>query len=369
MADRVILHIGTMKSGTSFIQSALMGNGAALDAAGVVYLGGSFGRQSRAVRRALGRPPRVDGPRGWARLAHEARRHEGRAGLVSMEFLSFARDSQLDTFLAPLAGLEVQVVLTVRDQFRAIPAQWQTFVRNFGEDDWETYLRNIDAPRLSRGRDSRAFTTFHRAQDIVPMLNRWSSHPGVAQVDVVTVPGPEAPRDELWNRFCEAVAIPAGSTTLLDTQDNSSLGYASCDYLRRLNPYLSDVPPRRYRKGIRPLTREALGPLRQLEGRPELDEKGAAYARSLNERIRAALTRRGHRVFGSLEELPVPTDPPIPPAVALAAPLDQVHRAADAAWDRCAELVGRKAGTRPEELDAVVADGARLLRRAHRWNR
>ncbi|CUR60957.1 hypothetical protein NOCA290073 [metagenome] len=369
MADRLILHIGTMKSGTSFIQSALMRNDDALADAGLAYLGGSFGKQSRAVRLALGRPPRLDGPRGWGRLAQEARQYDGRAGVVSMEFLSFARDSQVDTFLAPLAGLEVQVVVTVRDQFRAIPAQWQTFVRNFGEDGWETYLRTIDAPRLGRGRDSRAFLTFHRAQDIVPMLQRWSSHPAVGRLDVVTVPGPDAPRDELWNRFCETAGIPVLSTTLDDTQDNSSLGYASCDFLRRLNPHLADVPPRRYRKGIRPLTREVLGPLRQLEGRPELDAKAAAYARSLNEKVRTAVTRQGHRVIGSLDELPVPADLSAYSSTAEAPPVDQVLRAAHATWDHCARLVGPKAGSRPEELDAVVADGARLLRRAKRWNR
>ncbi|MGD9960426.1 hypothetical protein [Nocardioides sp.] len=369
MADRVVLHIGTMKSGTSFIQSALMGNQDALAQAGLAYLGGGFAKQSRAVRLGLGRPPRTDGPRGWAALAEEARAYEGNAGLVSMEFLSFARDHQLDTFLAPLAGLEVQVVLTVRDQFRAIPAQWQTFVRNFGEDDWETYLRRIDAPRLGRGRDSRAFQTFHRAQDIVPMLARWASHPQVGQVDVVTVPPPDADRDELWNRFCSAVGLPVATTTLEQTRDNSSLGYASCDFLRRLNPHLADVPPRRYRKGVRPLTKTVLGPLRELEGRPVLDARGAAYARGLNEKVRGAVIRAGYRVTGSLEDLPVPetlteVQPETPPA-----PLDQVERAAAATWRHCATELGEDVENPPTGLDDLVAEGARLLRRVHRWNR
>ena len=92
-----------------------------------------------------------------------------------MEFLSFAEDehsSRRSSTRSP--GLEVEVVLTVRDQFRAIPAQWQTFTRNFGTDDWETYLRRIDASGW-RGRRSQA----RRRPSAGPrtssaILDRWS---------------------------------------------------------------------------------------------------------------------------------------------------------------------------------------------------
>ena len=219
-------------------------------------------------------------------------------------------------------------------------------------------------PRLPRVQD------VHRAQDIVPMLNLWSSHAGVGQVDVVTVPGPEAARDELWKRFCTAIAGAGGvDQARTSTQDNSSLGYASCDYLRRLNAYLVDVPPRRYRKGIRPLTREVLGPLRQLEGRPELDAKGAA--------VRARTEREGPR--GRDKEGPpghrLPRGALCPRRARgrLGGGGRTARRPRAASGRRRLGPVRRarrtKAGSRPDELEAVVADGARLLRRAHRWNR
>jgi len=367
LADRVVLHIGTMKSGTSFVQSALMGNESALADAGYVYLGKSFAKQSRAVRSGLGKAPKPRGGRMWSALVQEARDHPGEAGVISMEFLSFARGAQLDAFLEPLAGLHVQVVLTVRDQFRAIPAQWQTFVRNFGTDDWESYLRLIETPRLGRGRDSRAFITFHRAQDIVPMMARWSEHPVVSRLDVVTVPPVEAPRDELWRRFCTAVGLPFEATRLEDTRDNTSLGYASCDYLRRLNVHLADVAPRLYRRAVRPLTRDVLGPLRSEQGRPELDKRASSYARGLNEKVRVAVTKAGHGFVGSLDDLPVPSETHAPSVVAKA-PTDQVLRAATATWDHCAQLLGIDPASRPVGLDPVVADSARLLRRVHGWN-
>lgn len=370
MAKRVVLHIGTMKSGTSFVQSALVRNRGVLGAVGARYLGGSFGRQAKAVLEVNRSPRRPERHERWRALADEARTFPGEVGIVSMEFLSFVDSRRIGPFLDPLEGLEVEVVLTVRDQFRAIPAQWQTFTRNLGTDDWGTYLRRIGASGWRRTRGSRAATTFHRAQDVVPILERWSAPAAVSRVSVVTLPPPEAPRDELWRRFCEAVRLPAEHASLGGLRDNVSLGYASCDFLRRLNVHLDDVSPRDYRLGMRPMSRQVLAPLRAAEGRPVLDREGAALARERNEEVREAIARRGYRLVGTLDDLPVrePTDVPdqvTPP------PTADVVRAAEAVRAYAAGLVTRRSetATPPPDtaLDERVAEGARLLRKAHGW--
>src|SRR5689334_2039656 len=138
-----------MKSGTSFVQSAIQANPEVLLAAGARYLGGGYGRQVKAVQAVFGRPRDPSRHERWHALAEEARTFDGSVGLISMEFLSFAEDNQLGALLDPFSGLDVEVVLTVRDQSSAIPAQWQTFTRNFGTDPWDTYLRRIDAPPLT----------------------------------------------------------------------------------------------------------------------------------------------------------------------------------------------------------------------------
>src|SRR4051812_27308845 len=115
VAKRVVLHIGTMKSGTSFVQSALMETPAALEAGGVRYLGGTFGRQAKAVRDVSQSPSRRQRHARWRALADEAHTFDGETGVVSMEFLSFAEDKQLGVLLDPFAGVDVDVVLTVRD--------------------------------------------------------------------------------------------------------------------------------------------------------------------------------------------------------------------------------------------------------------
>jgi hypothetical protein len=366
VAKRVVLHIGTMKSGTSFVQSALMENPAALEAGGVRYLGGTFGRQAKAVRDVYQSPSRRQRHARWRALADEAQTFDGETGVVSMEFLSFAEDRQLGVLLDPFAGVDVDVVLTVRDQFRAIPAQWQTFTRNFGKDGWERYLRRIDASSVTpRGR-TRAATSFRRSQDVGRILDRWSGDPRVASVSVVTVPPPDAARDELWTRFCDAARISIAGADLDQTKENVSLGYASCDFLRRLNAHLSEVKPRFYRQAMRPVAREALAPLRDSESRPELDQRGAELARDLNGRIRDAVSRGGFRLVGSFDDLPVPDDvgprePVQEPDPAL------VRRAGLAARRHTLEGLGRASGPPPDDLDRLVAEVATLLGIRHGW--
>jgi hypothetical protein len=367
MAGRVVLHIGAMKTGTSFLQSVLDTNQPALENAGFILLGGKLGIQARAVRDVLNLPRSPDKNRvRWAAIAEEAHKLDGRAGIVSMEFLSFAGPRHVRAFLEPLEGLEVDVIATVRDQFRVMPAQWQTFTRNFGTDDWGNYLRRIEPSRLSRTQ-TRAFKTFHRAQDMIPALERWRATGRVAATHVMTVPGPGAPREELWHRFCSAAGIADVAVDVEGVRDNASLGFGSCDYLRRVNAHLQDVPPRRYRKGVVEVARSTLLPRRPSESRPELDVRAAKYARTLNEQLRSGIVGSDYRLWGSLEDLPVPTDLNDYPKTAPAVPRDEVDGAARAVWSHLAAQLGEVDRRSPTALDAVVKDTAEMLRAVHRW--
>jgi hypothetical protein len=76
-----------------------------------------------------------------------------------------------------------------------------------------------------------------------------------------------------------------------------------------------------------------------------------------------------YRLWGSPDDLPVPADlggfevritPP---------PAEQVLRAAIAVWDHVAAATSTPPASRPADLDGLVADGTRLLRRANGWDR
>lgn len=370
MSDRIVLHIGAMKTGTTFLQTTMERNRDLLAESGLDFTGGRFAYQTRAVNAVLKRP---DQPgrrlQRWRKLAARAREAPQPTSVVSMEFLSFASERQVRDLLRPLRkqGLRVEVVMTVRDQFLVAPAQWQTYCRNYGLADWPTYLREIEEPPTEKSRSS-ASHTFHRAQDIDVILGRWSEAEGVDVVHVVTVPGRGAPVEELWNRFFAAAGVAPPAADFDAGAPNTSLGFGSCDLLRRLNRHLGDVPGAPYRTGMRQLAREVLAERRDQESRPALDRAGAQFARTRNTLLRDLVADRGYRLHGDLAELPVPETLDDYPAAAQTVAREEVAAAADAAWDYLAARLGAT-GRRPRTLRGLVAAEAEMLRRVHGWDR
>ncbi len=347
MADRVVLHIGTMKSGTTYLQDVL-GTGV-LEEAGGWYVGGSFEVQHAAVRELLGpgeRPTPL-----WDRLVEEMGSRTGTA-VVSHEFLGFVGDRKAGDVVGSIPCDDVSVVLTVRDQRRAVPAQWQSLTRNRGLDDWATYQQRLAHPDRRGGpRARRAVRSFRRAQNVDGMLRRWTRTPGVGEVVVVAVPPPTAVPALLWHRFAEAARIAIGEPPEAARRSNQSLGRASCETLVRVNRLL-DAWPREGFVPLRDAVVDALLPLRELEAAPELDRTGAAVAGRLNAGVVDAVAAHGVRVVGELAgftvddglDRPEATSPP---------DADQMHRAALAAWDR---VLPGHAAPRGASAAAVLAE-------------
>jgi hypothetical protein len=379
MNGGVVLHIGAMKTGTSFVQSVLQEHPEQLAAAGAVFVR-SFGEQMRAVQEGL----RVDGDfTMWRKLVAKPRRH--RTSIISMEFLSYAHQEHIEAFLEPLQGREVRVVLTVRDQLRTLPAQWQTHTRNFGTASWEAYLREVCRAKAPR-HPTNAYRTYHRAQDYVEILERWSRHPGVSSVAVVTVPPTGAPHEELWHRFCRAAGIDVPGVCLDAVKDNPSIGYASCDALRRLNEDIfgtTDAEPSPtllrllrlrsgpsrddaermpgYRRQVRAVVRESLAPLRQHETRPVVDNAAAQWAVRRNREVGELVARSRVTLVGSLDDLPTTASEADFPIQAAPPPADQLLRAARAMWNHLADASGRR-GDPPDDLERLTSESAALLR-------
>ncbi len=353
MAERVVLHVGTMKSGTTYLQSVLTSG--ALEEVGGFYPGEKFGVQTRAVRRLL-RPVEQRRPEAWEKLAAEARERPGVA-VFSQEFLSFARRARVQQIVESFGGIPVEVVLTVRDQRSAIAAQWQSFTRNRGTDDLATYVRRLRSPGRRRRR-SKAAKSFRRAQDVPGILQRWTDHEGITSVTVVVVPPPGSEPAELWRRFCDAAGLEAHDPPAAAVPANESLGYASCDALRRINAHLGDLPKVGHQRARKQLL-AALLPLRPEEDRPVLDASGLALSGDLNRAVVDAITAHGVRVVGGLEELPV--DPPAEAPASIAGPDEtQVRRALEAAWRATLPRQELPSGTL-EELAGQL--GRRLGRR------
>ncbi|WP_426244885.1 hypothetical protein [Nocardioides sp. LHG3406-4] len=350
-----------MKTGTSFVQSVLATHREALAEAGIGYPAAS--PQAVLDLLKLPRLPKEHRER-WQALAAAT---DGDL-LVSMEFLSFATERQVAAALEPFAGDRVEVVVSVRDQLGAIPAQWQTYCRNLGTEGWPDYLRSIEPTFLGRPRRTRAFKTFNRAQQIPTFVRRWEEAPGVSSVHVVTVPPSGSPPGVLWQRFAAAAGLPDIEVDLSIVESNPSLGYGSCDLLRRANEHLSVVRPKDYRRGVRKLARGALVVRRGEESKPVLDRGGVKLGLAINREVRSFLEERGYPVFGHLADIRLDADIDAVPDKAPAVDESETRAAALAARTWLAGRLGEDPGPAHGPLDELVRDTSLLLARANGWS-
>ncbi|MDP3892037.1 MAG: hypothetical protein Q8Q44_12470, partial [Nocardioides sp.] len=238
MADRVLLHIGLMKSGTTFLQGRLGANRDTLAAQGFLFPGATWGDQIRAVTDILGfggTAARRSSDGAWAALREEIDAHHGTA-VVSMEFLAAAVPANITRVAHELSDIDLRVVATVRDLGRAVPAMWQEGVKNGRTWGFEEYVGGV--------RDGGPpGQHFWRQQAAGRIVSRWADGVGADRVTVVTVPPAGSPPELLWDRFCTVSGLQPAPWRPSE-RTNESLGVASTLALRALNEQLADLTPR-----------------------------------------------------------------------------------------------------------------------------
>ena len=232
MADRVVLHIGLMKSGTSYVQQRLLRSKAAVEDQGFLFPGPRWGNQVIAVAEFLGRRRRPPGayPGAWDALVAEVAASE-RTAIISMEFLAPIGVKKISAVVEAFAPTPVEVVVTARDLARTIPAMWQESLKNSGSWTFAEYLQAIQD-------GTGPGAQFWREQALGAVLVRWSEVVGGEHVTVVTVPPPDADRGLLWTRFCEAIGLSPDAAADIPPI-NESLGAASASVLRQVNAGLA----------------------------------------------------------------------------------------------------------------------------------
>ncbi len=240
MASRTILHVGTMKSGTSHIQSRLFENKAALADAGVLVPGEKWGDQVQGVKDilAIRRHGEERATGAWQRLVDEMAGHDGTA-VISMEFLGPAGPKIIQGICDSVEGAEC--VITVRDLNRSLAAMWQETIQNGRTWTYGEYLAAAEEwrPKQDGGMKGapKAGRTFWRQQNVVRMATDWRA---AAPVTLITVPHPGASRSLLWDRFCQVLDLP-GEGWADARASNESIGAASALVLRQMNELLDEA--------------------------------------------------------------------------------------------------------------------------------
>ena len=131
MAPRVVyLHIGTTKTGTTFIQRVLWANQKSLEKNDVIMPAKGqygFGRAARALHNW--RPADEPIPGEWTAIADTINHSRKSSAFISQEFLCWLNQEQVNGLVRSLGQSQVKVIVTARDLARLIPAQWQSAMR------------------------------------------------------------------------------------------------------------------------------------------------------------------------------------------------------------------------------------------------
>ena len=226
MADRLIVHIGPRKTGTTFLQRVLQQLAPELEAQGVLYpthyrdqddynhVGAvtdlTHNEETKESNRWTGR----DGS-DWQGLAHNVASWPGTV-ILSAEMIGGLRPPAATRMLDGLSFTSVDVVITMRDVGRILPSSWQQHIRNTHTQAYRAYLKRRAGERgtlppaeMQQAWDTERHHTFWRSYAYGALVRRWQSLVGADHVSIVTLPAAGAPSHLLWDRFREALAIPA----------------------------------------------------------------------------------------------------------------------------------------------------------------
>ncbi|WP_456600594.1 hypothetical protein [Blastococcus sp. SYSU DS0616] len=351
-AHRVIVHVGTPKSGTTYLQDLLWNSRAALADAGVLYPGDVPEAHFHATLDLKQEgfngwvDPALDGA--WNRLVEAARAHEGTT-VISHELFGDLPPEAIARVHADLSFAEVHVIVTARDLARQLPAVWQEDVKNRHYLPFGEWLATV-------GSEAWSDTWYGRAlwlrQDLPALVERWGAELPATQVHLVTVPPRGADPATLWQRFAQVVGVDPALATPPDGRRNKSLGRAEAELLRRLNERLDygiDWPTYAARithhvavdvLAERPSSGSLTVPA---SARPWVVARAAAMVDEL--------LAAGCQVVGELDELRVP------PAGPAEAPAPTAEEILDAALDAIVALIPTHSAPEPETTGAAPDPG------------
>jgi len=298
----IFLHIGTPKSGTTYLQSRMVANHEQAKEQGLLWPGPAWKAHVEAVGelRELerGRQLEPDGP--WLRLAREAREWPGPRVLISMEWLVACRPHQISAAIESLAPGRVEVICTARDLLRTFVTQWQEMTKNRRPWGWSQFVEEMLANRP--GPVCRAFWW---QQDVPVILRKWGKLVSSERVHLVTVPPEGSDPELLWQRFCSVLDLD-GRSFLSPRHTNDSLGVVSAGLMQRVNVRAIDqgVADADYKQVFQgTLAINILAGKRGAEQAIAVSEEVDTWIRARAERMVKKLRRLDINVVGRVEDL------------------------------------------------------------------
>ncbi len=298
MSGRVFLHVGTPKSGTTYLQVVLWHN-ADLLRSHRLLLPGRFQAHYAAAkgvtsRRGMRRQIAVDMDTAWSTLVRQINDWPHDA-LISHELLAPASADQAHSARSMLQG-EIHVVLTARALHKQLPASWQQQVKGGLATPYDRFLS-----RVRSGSAKGAW--FWEVQDLADIADRWAGSLPARQVHVVTVPRDSSASSLLWQRYAGVLGLEPTAYDIDVSRKNVSLGVVECELLRRLHALrdyrFTDADRHAWTRKL--LAAEILG---QRHSAPiATPHKAQNWLEKRSSSMLSELETKGYNVAGSLREL------------------------------------------------------------------
>jgi len=298
MASRVVIHIGTPKSGTTYLQKLLFGNKERLAAHGVLLPAASANDHALAAIGMRNGPSDVYAEV-WEGVLAEASAWDG-VVVITNEWFAMADAERTEEALRRLGEIgEVHVVVTARDLVDQVPAAWQETLKLGDSTQIDAFVDRLDQPDFRWG-----------WWDIDPaeVLARWSPYLSSEQLHLVTIPPRGAPSEVLWHRFAEACGLDPALCSTTVKFARQSLSVEAARLLQLAGPRLLDAidatppnwnGPRRWIQSH--LSHGIL--LDHRGGRITMSGEGIAVVRERSHRSLAAIEASRCAVHGELSDL------------------------------------------------------------------
>ncbi len=244
-ARRLYLHVGLQKTGTSYLQAALLNSRDRLSDAGLDLVPPtkreSFELMVVVRDRYADRRDDESDRNILDRFSRQLADATGSRAVYSQESLAASGPDQVQRLLAACGEREVHVVVTVRDLPRGLPSAWQEELKAGSAVPFGRHLRRL---RRQEREGSGRNPWIHL--DAPAVLARWGEHLPAERLHVVTVPPSGSAPTLLLERFARVLGVDPSLLEPEDRPANTSLGLVQAEVLRRVNAELPEEVHRRY---------------------------------------------------------------------------------------------------------------------------
>jgi hypothetical protein len=294
LAQRVYLHVGTPKSGTTYLQAGLWQTREQLRGLGFLFPGRSpfdHNRASIVVRNGKHLPGRKKGvPALWQRFTEQAAAHPGTV-VLSNEWYLAATSEQVAAAVDQLGGDRVHVVVTTRNLVRLVPAAWQESLKVGRGHSLHDFVIG-----LGEGRTKWTWEVL----DPAAVARHWARVVGPQRVHVVTMPERPTHTGQLWERFAATLGFDPHAVELPAREANESMSVQAARLMQEFGPALKHEVDEHVPSGRRRASWLRTAVVRRVLSGVPGDPIG------VGEELRADLLARGERTVADLRELGCP---------------------------------------------------------------